>query len=122
VRVRLKELASQYPRYGYLMLHSLLKGEGLVVNRKHAYRLYTEEALQVRTKKSKKMTRPRQPLKESFSCSLYSNHLQLWPLFLTAAALANEDALMEALTELRDFNLNNFASFHSSGCFSLRFV
>ena len=62
VRSRLKELASQYPRYGYLMLHGLLKGEGLVVNRKHTYRLYTEEALQVRTKKRKKLTRPRQPI------------------------------------------------------------
>ena len=62
LRARLKELASQYPRYGYLMLHGLLKGEGLVVNRKHTYRLYTEERLQVRTKKRKKLTRPRQPL------------------------------------------------------------
>lgn len=62
VRSRLKELASQYPRYGYLMLHGLLKGEGLVVNCKHTYRLYTEEALQVRTKKRKKLTRPRQPI------------------------------------------------------------
>ena len=43
------------------MLHGLLKSEGLVVNRKHTYRLYTEEALQVRTKKRKKLTRPRQP-------------------------------------------------------------
>ena len=62
VRLRLKELASQYPRYGYLMLHGLLKGEGLAVNRKYTYRLYTEEALQVRTKKRKKLTRPRQPI------------------------------------------------------------
>lgn len=53
VRLRLKVLASQYPRYGYLMLHGLLKGEGLVVNRKHTYRLYTEGALQVRTELSK---------------------------------------------------------------------
>ena len=65
VRARLKALASQYPRCGYLMLHGLLKGEGLVVNRKHTYRLYTEEALQVRTKKRKKLTRPRQPIEES---------------------------------------------------------
>ena len=44
------------------MLHSLLKGEGLVVKRKHTYRLYTEEASQVRTKKLKKLTFPRQPI------------------------------------------------------------
>ena len=33
-RIRLKALATQYPRYGYLMLHELLKREGLVVNKK----------------------------------------------------------------------------------------
>jgi putative transposase len=44
------------------MLHCLLKGEGLVVNKKHTYRLYTELKLQVRTKKRKKLTRDRQPL------------------------------------------------------------
>ena len=62
LRQRLLELATQYPRYGYLMLHFLLKGEGLVVNKKHTYRLYTELKLQVRTKKRKKLTRDRQPL------------------------------------------------------------
>ena len=59
LRERLKELAAQYSRYGYLMLHGLLKAEGLVVNKKHTYRLYTEEGLQVRTKMRKKLHRPR---------------------------------------------------------------
>jgi len=54
--------ASQYPRYGYLMLHGLLKNEGLVINRKRTYRLYTEAGLQVRTKKRKKLHRPRVPM------------------------------------------------------------
>lgn len=35
---RLKELAVQYPRYGYLMLHELLKREKLVENKKRTYR------------------------------------------------------------------------------------
>ena len=59
LRSRLKELASKYSRYGYLMLHAFLKQEGLVVNRKRTYRVYTEEKLQVRTKKRKKLTTPR---------------------------------------------------------------
>ncbi len=63
VRERLKMLAVQYPRYGYLMLHGLLKAEGLVVNKKHTYRLYIEENLQVRTKKRKKLQRPRLPIR-----------------------------------------------------------
>jgi len=62
LRRRLKALAEQYPRYGYLMLHGLLKAEGLVVNHKKTYRLYTEERLQVRTKRRKKLARPRVPL------------------------------------------------------------
>lgn len=61
-RLELKALAAHYPRYGYLMLHGLLKAQGLVVNKKHTYRLYTEEGLQVSTKKRKKLTRPKQPL------------------------------------------------------------
>lgn len=62
LRARLRELAAKYPRYGYLMLHALLKQEGLVINRKRTYRLYNEEKLQVRTKKRKKLIRPRQPM------------------------------------------------------------
>ena len=62
LRKRLKALATQYPRYGYLMLYGVLRGEGWVKNRKRTYRLYTEEGLQVRTKKRKQLTRPRQPI------------------------------------------------------------
>ena len=62
MRERLRELAAQQSAYGYLFLHSLLKTEGLVINRKRTYRIYTEERLQVRTKRRKKLQRPRQPL------------------------------------------------------------
>ncbi len=62
LRERLKILATEYPRYGYLLLHALLKAEGLVINKKHTYRLYTEENLQVRTKKRKKLQRARIPM------------------------------------------------------------
>jgi putative transposase len=59
---RLKALGEQYPRYGYLMLHSLLRSEGVVVNRKRTYRLYTGLGMQVRTKRRKKLVRPRIPM------------------------------------------------------------
>lgn len=55
----MKELAAQQSAYGYLILHGLLKAEGLVINRKRIYRIYTEERLQVRTKRRKKLHRPR---------------------------------------------------------------
>ena len=61
-RLRLKELAAKQTAYGYLFLHRLLKNEGLVTNKKRTYRIYTEERLQVRTKKRKKLQRPRQPM------------------------------------------------------------
>ena len=59
---RLKTLGEQYPRYGYLMLHAMLKSEGLVVNRKRTYRLYKALGMQVRTKRRKKLARPRIPM------------------------------------------------------------
>ena len=62
LRSRLKELASKQSAYGYLLLHGILKAEGLVINKKRTYRIYTEEGLQVRTKKRKKLNRPRQPM------------------------------------------------------------
>jgi putative transposase len=62
LRQRMKALAQQYPRYGYLMLHQFLSQEGLVINRKRTYRIYTELGLQVRTKRRKKLKRPRIPM------------------------------------------------------------
>jgi len=44
------------------MLHELLKREKLVINKKRTYRLYRELALQVRTKRRKKLMRPRIPM------------------------------------------------------------
>ena len=58
----LKQLGEQYPRYGYLMLHAMLRRKGLVTNKKRTYRLYTELGMQVRTKKRKKLIRPRVPM------------------------------------------------------------
>jgi putative transposase len=40
----------------------MLRTEGLVRNHKRTYRIYREEALQVRTKRRKKLTRPRVPM------------------------------------------------------------
>ncbi len=48
MRVRLAALAVEHPRYGHLMLHAMLKMEGLVMNCKRTYRLYRDMGLQVR--------------------------------------------------------------------------
>ena len=62
LRSRLKALAERYPRYGCPTLHDLLRAEGLVLNHKPTEQIYGEEGLQVRTKKPKKLNRPRVPL------------------------------------------------------------
>jgi len=83
LRARLKQLASEQSAYGYLLLHSLLKAEGLVINKKRTYRIYTEEKLQVRTKKRKKLQRPRQPME------VPTNVNQRWSMDFVADQLAN---------------------------------
>ena len=63
LRERLKQLAAEYPRYGYELLHGMLKAEGLVVNEKKTYRIYREEKLPVRRKRRKRLlARDRVPM------------------------------------------------------------
>jgi putative transposase len=50
LRIRLRDLATSRPRYGYRRLHVLLRREGWVVNPKLIYRLYCEEGLGIRRK------------------------------------------------------------------------
>lgn len=83
LRTRLKELAQQYPRYGYPMLHALLRNEGLVLNGKRTYRIYTEEGLQIRTKKRKKLVRPRIPMSVPTRCN------ERWSIDFVSDQLAN---------------------------------
>ena len=54
LRLRIKELAKTYVRYGYKRIHTLLLREGWRVNHKRVYRIYLEEELSLRTKKKKK--------------------------------------------------------------------
>ena len=54
MRSRLRELATEQRRFGYRRLHILLRTEGHVLNRKKARRLYREEGLTVRKRKSRK--------------------------------------------------------------------
>ena len=72
---RLKELASENRRYGYLRLHAMLRREGLVANRKRTYRLYTEQGLQVRTKKRRKL-----PRRDRIAPQVPERPMQRWSL------------------------------------------
>jgi putative transposase len=63
LRQRLNELAGQFRRHGYRMLHNRLVGEGWAINVKRTYRLYREHGLMVRRRRRKKLPVPeRQPL------------------------------------------------------------
>ncbi len=50
---RLRELANQRRRFGYRRLHILLRREGVMINRKKTQRLYKEEGLEVRRRRSR---------------------------------------------------------------------
>lgn len=62
LRARLIELASKHKALGYQMLRGMLKSEGLVVNKKQTYRVYSEERLQLHQRNKKKLDRPRMAL------------------------------------------------------------
>ena len=54
LRGRMRELARTRVRYGYRRIHVLLRREGWTLGRNQVYRLYTEEALQLRSKLPKR--------------------------------------------------------------------
>jgi len=83
LRVRLLELASKHKALGYLMLHGMLRSEGLVINSKRTYRLYQTEGLQLRRRRKKKLDRPRQPIAVPIAPNIR------WSMDFVADQLAN---------------------------------
>jgi putative transposase len=97
---RMTHLGEQYPRYGYLMLHELLRREGLVENRKRTYRIYTELGMQVRTKRRNKLLRARVPL------DVPSSSNQRWSL----------DFVHDQLADSRRIRVLNIVDHYSRVC------
>jgi putative transposase len=54
LRERIVALASEYGRYGYMMITGMLKNEGWKVNHKRVYRIWREEGLKVPRRQPKK--------------------------------------------------------------------
>ena len=54
LREKLRELANQRRRFGYRRLHILLRREGVMINRKKTQRIYQEEGLAVRQRRSRR--------------------------------------------------------------------
>ena len=115
---RLKALAEQYPRYGYLMLHELLRREALVVNRKRTYRLYSALGLQVRTKRRKKLIRPRVPM------AVPSRSNERWSADFVSDQLAN-GRRFRVLNIVDDFSrvcVGQLTEFSISGEHMVRYI
>ena len=54
LREKLRELGNQRRRFGYRRLHILLRREGVMINGKKIQRLYKEESLAVRRRRSRR--------------------------------------------------------------------
>jgi len=54
LKIRLRDLAASRVRYGYRRLHVLLQREAPKVNHKRVYRIYCQEGLSLRLKRTKK--------------------------------------------------------------------
>ncbi|MEM1111917.1 MAG: IS3 family transposase [Pseudomonadota bacterium] len=110
LRHELKALAERYPRYGCPTLHDMLRAEGLVLNHKRTHRIYCEEGLQVRTKKRKKLTRPRIPLpvpdriNERWSVDFVSDQLANGRRFRVFNVV--DDFSRECLLQVVDFSIS----------------
>ncbi len=50
LRLRIREIAMNRPRFGYLRVHVMLRREGWAINKKRVYRLYRLDGLQLRMK------------------------------------------------------------------------
>ena len=111
LRERLKELATEYPRYGYETLHGMLKQEGLVINEKRTYRIYLDEGLQVRRKRRKRLSR-----QQRVPRPMLTQANQRWSMDFMSDQLANgrrfrifnlvDDFTRECLGQIVDFSIS----------------
>ena len=101
LRERLKELAAERRRYGYRRLTIMLQREGWAVNHQRVCRLYREEGLSVRRRKSKRIGAvERQPL------TLPSGTNQRWSM----------DFVSDGLGDGRKFRSLNIVDDYSREC------
>ena len=104
VRSRLKELASQRPRFGYRRLHALLRREDFQVNHKRVFRLYQEEGLRLRPKKRKRIASTQRVKPE-----LVNEVNQLWTM----------DFVHDMLSCGRTFRALNIVDAYSRECLAI---
>ena len=96
-RERLKTLAAEKPRWGYRLLHVLLRREDFRINHKLTYRLYCEERLGIRRRKRRRASAPRHPKQ------LASRANERWSMDFVRDSFADGRAF-RALTLVDDFS------------------
>ena len=111
LQARLVELAGERRRFGYRRLHALVRREGVQVNHKRIYRLYSDAGLSVRRRKKRHgVAVERQALE------LPSSPNQVWSMDFVSDALANgrrikvltivDDYSKEAIDLVADFGIS----------------
>lgn len=100
---RIRRLAAQHPRYGYLRVWALLRREGHEVNRKRVHRLWRKLKLQV----------PRRRKKKRYACSgqvplraEHPNHVWTWDFIYDTTA---DGRLLRCLTISDEFTREGLA-------------
>jgi len=98
LQARLVELAGERRRFGYRRLHALVRREGVSVNHKRLYRLYSDAGLTVRRRKKRHgVAVERQVL------ALPSGPNQVWSMDFVSDALASGRRI-KVLTIVDDFS------------------
>lgn len=98
LQARLVELASERRRFGYRRLHALVRREGVSVNHKRLYRLYSDAGLTVRRRKKRHgVAVERQALE------LPSGPNDVWSMDFVSDALASGRRI-KVLTIVDDFS------------------
>lgn len=94
----LKELANQYPRYGYWKLYHLLKNQGHIVNHKRIHKLYKKHNLQMRRKTKKRLAEV-----EAKPINIPNQPNQTWSIdFMTDTLMSSRR--FRTLNVIDDFN------------------
>ena len=84
LKERIKAIVHERRRFGCRRIHDMLKFEGVIVNNKRVYRLYTEQKLSVKRRKKAK-----RPITERVELLIPDSPNQVWSIDFVMDRLAN---------------------------------
>ena len=116
LRKKLKKLSRKRIRFGYRQLCRMIRNEGFKVNHKRVYRIYREEGLGLKQRKSRKIRYIRNP--RALLCSGVNEH---WSLDFVSDALA-DGRRIRALNIVDNYSRECLASEVDTSLPSLRVI